>query len=132
LPPRDGSLINDHGTIYIIGNGARAGFANEQTFLGLGYSYANVIPGDTSFMQTLPPYTSPNTEHPFGTLVKSNSTLYIIHNGNREAFASMDVLNSWGYRLGEAVPANSYDLIAPVDAIASLRTSEQLNYPNNY
>jgi hypothetical protein len=55
IPPRNGSLINDKGTIYLITNGTRVGFANAQSFLELGYSFSNAQPGDTSFMVTLAP-----------------------------------------------------------------------------
>lgn len=37
LAPRNGSLINDKGTIYIITHRARVGFASEAVFKGLGY-----------------------------------------------------------------------------------------------
>ena len=50
IPPRNGSLINDNGTVYLIIGGLRAGFTSEAVFKGLGYSFSNVYAGDTSFM----------------------------------------------------------------------------------
>jgi hypothetical protein len=43
IPPMDGSLINDHGTIWVIINGKRAGFTTMDVFTGRGYKLSNVL-----------------------------------------------------------------------------------------
>jgi hypothetical protein len=109
IPPRDGSLINDHGTVYIIINGLRAGFSSESVFRGLGYSFGNVIAGDTSFMVTLAPINSANQRHPWGTIVNQDGTLYLLSDDDKIGIPSLSAFYSWGFKLEEVIPANSYD-----------------------
>lgn len=128
IPPRSGSLINDQGTVYLITNGARAGFASQQAFSELGYSFSNVYPGDTSFMcLTEEPINTSARKHPYGTLIKDNGTLYVMKDGYRVAFPSMEVLESWGYWASEAVPANDFDRAAEVSGVMQLRMSNQMS-----
>jgi hypothetical protein len=127
IPPRNGSLINDNGTVYLITNGLRTGFASSQAFLGLGYSFVNAQPGDTSFMVTLAPINSSAMAHPDGTLINDNGTIYLLKNNYRMGFPSMAVFYSWGLKLNEVVPANSYDRSAPVSGILNLRLDNQLS-----
>src|SRR3989344_1778354 len=127
IPPRNGSLINDKGTIYLITNGLRIGFASEQAFLGLGYSYATVQPGDTSFMVALAPINNSAMSHPDGTLVNDNGTIYIMKNNTRMGFPSLQIFFSWGFELNEVVPANSYDRGAPVSGLVNTRMANQLS-----
>jgi hypothetical protein len=127
IPPRNGSLINDKGTVYLITNGLRAGFTLEKVFKELGFSFSNVYPGDTSFMATLAPINSSAIAHPDGTLINDNGTIYVMKNGNRMGFPSMAIFDSWGYWMGEAVKANSYDRQAPVSGVIQTRMSNQLS-----
>lgn len=126
VAPRNGSLINDHGTIYIITNGLRAGFTSDSVFRGLGYSYANVIDGDTSFMVTLPPINSVNRAHPTGTVINQDGTLFFMTaSGGKYGIPNLDIFNSWGLKLSEVVPANSYDRAIGALSNLSLRMSNQ-------
>lgn len=127
IPPRNGSLINDHGTVYLITNGQRVGFASAAAFAGLGYSFANVASGDTSFMVATTPINSSAMVHPDGTLINDRGTLYVMKDGSRMGFPSLSVLVSWGYSTTEAVPANSYDQQAPVSGVIQTRLAQQLN-----
>jgi hypothetical protein len=127
IPPRNGSLINDKGTVYLITNGLRTGFSSEKVFKELGFSFSNVYPGDTSFMVTLAPINSSAMAHPDGTLINDNGTIYVMKNGNRMGFPSMAVFDSWGYWMSEAVKANSYDRQAPVSGVIQTRMSNQLS-----
>lgn len=127
IPPRNGSLINDRGTIYLITNGLRIGFASAQAFLGLGYSFANARSGDTSFMVALAPINSEVMSHPDGTLVNDSGTVYIMKNNTRMGFPNMQVFYSWGLRLNEVVLANSYDRAAPVSGTITTRMANQLS-----
>lgn len=126
VAPRNGSLINDHGTIYIITNGLRAGFTSDSVFRGLGYSYANVIDGDTSFMVTLPPINSASRAHPTGTVINQDGTLFFMNAfGEKYGIPNMDIFNSWGLKLSEVVPANSYDRAIGALSNLSLRMTNQ-------
>jgi len=109
VPPMDGSLINDMGTVYLMTNGQRAGFTSAANFLGLGYAWSNVIPGDTSFMTSAPLINSTVMAHPAGTLVNDNGTVYLMSNSGKQGIPSLSVFNSWGYSFSKVVPANSYD-----------------------
>src|SRR3989344_3939200 len=127
ITPRNGSLINDKGTIYLITNGLRIGFASADAFLGLGYSYATVQPGDTSFMVALAPINNSAMSHPDGTLVNDNGTIYIMKNNTKMGFPSLQVFFSWGFELNKVVPANSYDRGAPVSGLVNTRMANQLS-----
>ncbi len=127
IPPRNGALINDKGTVYIITSGLRAGFASEKIFKDLGYSFSNVYPGDTSFMVTMSPISSAAQKHMNGTLINDNGTLYVMKNGYRVGIPSMAVLDSWGYWASDAVTANSYDRAAEISEVMSTRLNNQMN-----
>ena len=125
IPPRNGSLINDHGTIYLITNGMRAGFSSAQVFTELGYSFSNASAGDTSFLQTLTPINSSQTAHFDGTLVNDHGTIYLMQNNTREGIPSVAVFNSWGLKFQEVIKANSFDLAAPVSGVLQTRMANQ-------
>jgi hypothetical protein len=125
VPPRNGSLINDHGTIYIITNGQRAGFTSAKVFKGLGYSFGVVIAGDTSFLTTLSPINSSVQAHLQGTLVKNRGTLWSIGTSIRIGIPNMSILSSWGLKASEAVKANSFDLVLPSGSPLQTRTIGQ-------
>lgn len=128
IPPRSGALINDHGTVYLITGGGRAGFTTEAVFKGLGFSFSNVYPGDTSFIGlNYEPINSINLKHHDGVLINDNGTLYVMRNGFRVGFPSMQVLDSWGYWVTDAVPANSYDRAAQQSGVVQTRMVNQLN-----
>lgn len=123
--PRTGSLINDNGTIYIVTGGVRAGFSSAHVFLSLGYSFSNAMPGDTSFMMTLAPINSDQISHPNGTVVNEDGTLYLMDFGNKVGFPSMEVFNSWGFKLNEVVKANSYDKARPQTGVMQMMQPHQ-------
>jgi hypothetical protein len=125
LPPRNGSLINDKGTVYLITNGTRAGFVSSEVFLGLGYSFANVIPGDTSFMTTLTNIDSNTKVHPDGTAINLNGTIWLVKNGARFGVPSMAVFNSWGLKLNEVVNGNGFDSALPQGTVLQTRMANQ-------
>ncbi len=116
VPAADGSLINDMGTVYLITNGQREGFTSAANFLGLGYSFSNVIPGDTSFMTSGPVISTTDMAHPAGTLVNQAGTVYLVTSTGKQGIPSLSVFNSWGYSFGKVVPSNSYDNALPMSA----------------
>ncbi|MHB8871783.1 MAG: hypothetical protein ACYC5G_04985 [Candidatus Doudnabacteria bacterium] len=109
VPPMDGSLINDKGTIYIITNGKRLGVSSDSIFRALGYSYRNVMPGDTSFMTTIGPVTSSDVSHPSGTLVNDNGTEYLNTCNGKLGIPTNEVFFSWGFSYAKDVFANAAD-----------------------
>lgn len=116
IPPMDGSLINDMGTVYLITGGQREGFTSAANFLGLGYSFSTVLAGDTSFMTSGPVISSPDIAHPAGTLVNNAGTVELVTATGTQGIPSLAVFNSWGYSFSDVVPANSYDKALPMSA----------------
>ncbi len=130
LPPQDGALINDKGTVYIITKGQRAGFSTEQAFTNLGYKFSNVIPGDTSFLSTLPVINNSNQAHPMDSLVLSGGTVYVQTSLGMIAVPSVEVFNSWGYAWKNIVPANAYDQVPATTPL--VLPSRPLGYVSGY
>lgn len=137
IVPRDGSLINDQGTIYIITDNYRIGFASAEAFLGLGYSFGDALVGDTSFLTTLEAINTDQIAHPSGTVVNDKGTICVIESpfrtGNnksdRKCFSKLSDMNSWGIRSNEILMANSYDRQLPIAGIIAARTPTSMMNP---
>ncbi|MHB8871529.1 MAG: beta strand repeat-containing protein [Candidatus Doudnabacteria bacterium] len=128
VPPSDGSLINDKGTVYLMVNGMPSGFTTESNFLGLGYSYKNVLAGDVSFLAKGSNIGTTAMSHPVGTLVNDKGTVYLMTASGKMGIPSLSTFNSWGYSFAKVVPANSYDsAIAMSSGIMNARVAGQLN-----
>ncbi|HYE22291.1 MAG TPA: hypothetical protein VD998_01735, partial [Verrucomicrobiae bacterium] len=133
LPPRDGALINDNGTVYIISDEHRYGFTSKEVFLGLGYSFAHVIPGDTSFLTTLEPINSAQIPHPPGTVIDDNGTICVIESrfkllpvyssGGRLCFTNFEEFKTWGFQPKDIIPANELDKSLPITRFIRGRTA---------
>ncbi len=123
MPYAPGSLVNDNGTIYVISNNPtngiiKDGITNASIFLALGYSWANVISGDTSFIAAGPVISSVAAHMP-GTLINQNGTIYYISSYGKMGFPSMAVFNSWVFNLKNVAEANSGDLALSPNPYAS-------------
>jgi hypothetical protein len=135
VAPMPGSLINDKGTVYLMvdaGNGVvtRSGFTTPANFLGLGYSWSNVMAGDTSFLTANAPINSTTMAHSAGTLVNQDGTVYLMTPSGKMGIPSLEVFNSWGFSFSKVVAANSYDrAIAMSSGIMPARVAGQL-YPS--
>lgn len=127
VSPRNGSLVNEDGTVYIVSSDQRAAFASAKVFQGLGYLFSNVIPASISHLVTLAPLTGIDSAHPNGTLVSDNGIIYVMQNGYRVGVPNMAVLESWGYSASEIVPANEQDLKIPISYVIGIRPPWQLN-----
>jgi hypothetical protein len=127
IPPRDGSVINDGGTIYVISNGKRAGIANPSAYLGLGYTWSEAIQGDTSFLNNLPAITSALIAHLSGTLINNNGTIQLVTTNGLEGIPDPATLESWGYSFSEAVSANSADKALSQIGVIPTRQAGQLS-----
>lgn len=128
IGPRPGSLINDHGTVYLITSPTqKLGFASEAAFTGMGYSFKYVYPGDTSFMESAATITNSNRQHDSGTLINDHGTLYILAPECKLGVPSMAVLDSWGYWPEDAVKANTYDSAYSNGGALKTRQAYELN-----
>lgn len=128
VPPMDGSLINDNGTIYVINNGQRSGFTTMDVFLGRGFKLSNVMNGDTSFMPNGAVINNTTVAHSVGVLVNQSGTIYLITASGKMGIPSESVFNSWGYSFAKSVPANAADVALPMSSgIMQARVVGQLN-----
>jgi hypothetical protein len=128
VPPMDGSLINDMGTIYVINNGQRSGITTMDVFNGQGYKLSNVVNGDTSFMASSAITANSSSQHLVGTLVNQNGTIYLITLSGKMGIPTESVFNSWGYSYAETVTANAADNALPMSSgIMQARVMGQLN-----
>jgi hypothetical protein len=136
IPPQDGSIIcsdrgADKGTCYFITNGKKAGFVSQQVFTGLGFSFANAMNGDVSFLAS-----DANIENTTAAL-KTGAITFFTYNGNKTYFLvgassllgipSNEVFNSWGYSFKKAVPANAATQAWPVAGVMVARQLGQLS-----
>ncbi len=137
IVPRDGSLINDNGTIYIITDNYRIGFATAPVFINLGYSFTDALPGDTSFLTALAPLNTDQMAHPSGTVINDNGTICVIASpfrtgtgsSNKKCFSSLADMNSWGIRNYEILPANNFDRQLPMGGVVPARTATSMMNP---
>ncbi len=131
VPPMDGSLINDGGTVYVITGGERAAFTSAAVFTALGYSFSNVIPGDTSFLQSLPDINSSSAAHLPGAIILDHittpPTAYLVTASGKDGIPSPAVFNSWGYSWADAVTADSFDWVLPQVGVMPQRISGYLS-----
>ncbi len=136
IPPQDGSIIcsdrsPDQGTCYLITNGKKAGFVSQEVFTGLGFSFANAMSGDVSFLSA-----DSNIENTTAAL-RTGVITYFNYNGNKTYFLvgansllgipSNEVFNSWGYSFSKAVPANAATQTWPVSGVMVARQLGQLS-----
>lgn len=132
IPPQDGKIIcsdrhGDKGTCYVISGTLKAGFVSEQVFTALGYSFANALYGDVSWMYADYPITSGASAHKSGTLINRAGTIYLVVDTGLMGIPSMNAFYSWGYALAQVVPANTADASKVQVAILPTRLPGQLS-----
>ena len=92
-----GDLFVDRGTVYYINyNGERRPFSNPETFFSHGFNFSQVRPATTVDL-ALP--LGIVMTFPEGSLVKTrnNPTVYLIKNGQKRPFATIESFLSRGY-----------------------------------
>lgn len=132
IPPQDGKIIcsdrhSDKGTCYVISGTLKAGFVSEQVFAAQGYSFANALYGDVSWMYADYPIASGASAHKPGTLINRAGTIYLVVDTGLMGIPSMNAFYSWGYALPQVVPANTADASKAQVAIMQNRLPGQLN-----
>ncbi len=112
-------------TIYIIYNGTKIGFANWNAFTGLGYSLNNAAyPGYTNIPDAGFVVNSVADGHPWGSWVRSGSTVYFVHQSGLIPVSSYDIfLNNGGLpeNIVPIVNADWYKPMLPVMTYADYR-----------
>ncbi len=133
IPPRDGSITcsdrgTDKGTCYLITGGMKAGFVSEKVFKAQGFSFANALYGDVSFMTSTDNISDPNSTHRSGTLINNSGTLQVIKDNALAGIPSMEVLSSWGYNPITAVAANTADKLLQQTQVLVTRAAGVLGF----
>lgn len=110
LPWGDGVLFSDHAIIYQVSDGTKHGFIAKEVFLGQGFSFEKVIPGNLSSLAEGTPVRSAGDRHLDGTLLtNSNGAIFVQSNAGVLPFPSAAVFLSYGGSFNEAVPINNND-----------------------
>lgn len=132
----EGTLVldkSDGKTVYMIGtNGTKRGFASAQAFTGLGYTFKNLALVDLKDYPAGPAISTNSETHPDGALVLENKTVWWIRNGQRQAFESAAVFNTYGFDFQKIVPANTADLALPVGSAVKFRDGTLVNESGIY
>lgn len=113
-PHKDGSLINDSGTIYVLENGLKRPIASMRVFSNMGYKLGNVVKANIPAIKAGEPLLHENQRHPRGSLVVWDKTVYFMGSALRYPFTSGEVFVSWGCSFKDVIPANQHDLALPV------------------
>lgn len=133
IPPQDGSIIcsdrgADKGTCYQISGGMKFGFTSAAVFTGLGFSFANSMPGDVSWMPAGSfLINSATMAHLPGTLVNNNGTVQLVGGSGLLGIPDLATFNSWGYSFSKVVPANTADKAMSQTGVMTARTAGMLS-----
>ena len=107
-----GTLLNDGGTIYLIRGSQKIPFTSAQAFIGLGYSFAYVVSGDSSNYSSVSGYVISTAQavHPWGSWLSYKGTVYYSTSQGMVGVPSLDVLTANGGSMAMVLPANKYDV----------------------
>ena len=106
---KTGALVLDSGTVYLIYRDQRIGFASERVFLDLGYQWSDVVYGNTSNLPYIYTVTNATYAHPWGSWVKSGSSIYFVHEDGLIPVSSESIFKNNGGESKLTVPMNYYD-----------------------
>lgn len=99
----EGSLVMEGKTVWWIRNGTRSGFESEAVFKTYGFSFDRTVRANAADL-AIP--TSSAVKFRDGTLVIQNGAIYLISDGKKLVFSSMNALTSRGYKASNAISAN--------------------------
>ena len=132
IPPQDGSIIfsdrgADKGTGYVISGGMKYGFPTEAIFKGQGFTYANAMWADVSWMSMGGTVNAADAAHLPGALVNNGGTVQLVGNTGLMGIPDLATFNSWGYSFAKVVPANANDKAKTQTGVMSMRQAGQLS-----
>ncbi len=111
LAYNNGQLISENGTIYIVYQNTKVGFANAAAFLGLGFKFKDVTPATNSGLTISPKVIiTADGGHSRGTWILSGKTIYFVSPTGLIPVADWNIFLNNGGQAGYIVKANSYDL----------------------
>lgn len=107
---KNGTLIKENGTVYIVYKNLKSGFTSASAFLSLGFKWENVKDvGYTGLISSNYNVSSSYSRHPWGSWVKSGNTVYFVHELGLIPVPSYEIFINNGGEDRLVVPANSYD-----------------------
>lgn len=123
---RDGALVKGPSSplVYLVAGEKRRGFTSAEAFLGLGYSFVNVVTANVETFADLiegPVIGSSAAAHPAGTLVNDNGAVYLITASGKRVFTSASDFFSYGYDFKLVVKVNEFDRLLTSEAAMSAR-----------
>ncbi len=111
----NGNLILINNTVYITYKNTKTGFSSGSVFQNLGFRFSQVtvwngsyIPDSGYIVQT------PYAAHPWGSWIKSGSTVYFVHASGLIPIPDWNTFLSNGGNSGLIVNANTYDFRLPM------------------
>jgi pimeloyl-ACP methyl ester carboxylesterase len=110
---REGTLVldsSDHQTVYIISEGKKHGFVSAEVFLGMGFSFDQVILQDLASHEPDKVISSSTEAHPPGSVVWDGETLWLMRTASRLGFVTLDQYLQEGFSLDQVVRINKADL----------------------
>lgn len=117
IAPQDGRIFcatatkdtDVKGECSLITGGKKAAFTSASVFTGQGFSFANAYNGDSSFLMKTGNIDNAAAGHSAGVLVNNGGTIQLVVTGGLWGVPSMDVFNSWGWKMSDVVTANAAD-----------------------
>jgi len=135
IAPQDGRIFcatetkgsDVKGECSLITAGKKAAFTSAAVFGAQGFSFANAYNGDSSFLTKTANIDNGSAAHSAGVLVNNGGTIQLMVAGGLWGTPSMDVFNSWGWKLSDVVPANAADKAMSQIGVIKARMAGQLS-----
>ncbi len=112
--PTTGNLVRAAGGgVYLIENGTKRAFPNEETFLSNNYRWSDVVTASATELALIPNGSAMtyNTHFRDGKLVTTSSQgAYLIENGFKRVLPSAEAFVSWSYKWSELFTISTTEL----------------------
>jgi hypothetical protein len=121
---KNGELLKEGGTIYIIYRNSKSGFANFSAFSGFGFSLSNVL--DAGYVNVPTSgyvISTASASHPWGSWVKSGNTVYFVHEQGLIPVPDWNTFISNGGQAHLIVNSNQYDFYVPMLSVMTYNDS---------
>jgi hypothetical protein len=126
---KDGTLVLDGSTIYLMENSQKRPFVSAAEFLSWGFKFSDAI--TMSSISEIPQ--GPVMRAMDGTLALDNGTIYLLtSDGTKRGFVSAQVFNSLGYNFNQVVKmdTSSYQLGSTIDTNTTVHPDGSLVLDN--
>lgn len=104
LPHPNGALVlQSNGTVWWILNGQRQGFQSAEVFFTYGFTFDKVVPANDADLALSE---GPLVKYRDGTLINDGGVYFLISDGKKKSFASVEALTNAGYKAENAISAS--------------------------